>query len=112
MCKSDGPIRVVQYGWPDDSMASFWGRNCGPDPIMASNPTIVITLYGINNTQYKQVTNNTIKWYKNGLQRLIDTYRNNGVKTTLIGSPTAVELLRTNPGTGLMPILSISHWAY
>ncbi len=101
MCDADAPVRVVPFGWPGDSLASFWGRKCGAQPVMASKPTVVTTLYGMNDSRYKQVNDNTIKWYKSGLQRMIDTYKSNGVKTIIIGSPTAVDTTTYKPRNGL-----------
>lgn len=104
MCDADGPVRVVPFGWPGDAMASFWKRPCGAQPVLSTKPTVVTTLYGMNDSRYSQVTDNTIKWYKNGLQRMVDTYKANGVKTIIIGSPTAVDTTTYKPRNGLDPV--------
>jgi hypothetical protein len=92
MCYQDGPVRVVKFGWPGDAMGSFWGRKCGAEPILSLNPTIVTTCYGMNDGRYSALGKNTVKSYRDGLARIVDELRKNGVRQVIVGSPTAVDI--------------------
>lgn len=91
MCYNQGPVRTIKFGWPGDSMGSFWGRKCGADPVLSFRPTIVTTLYGMNDAAYRKVDENTVRRYRNGLVKMIEAYKKNDSCKVIIGSPTAVD---------------------
>ena len=91
MCYGNGPVRTIKFGWPGDSMGSFWGRKCAADPVLAFQPTVVTTLYGMNDAAYRTVGKDTVRHYRNGLVKMVEAYKKNGSCRVIIGSPTAVD---------------------
>ena len=89
-CQPGGPIRTAQFGWSGDSMDWLWGRG-GPAPVLAIKPSVVTTCYGMNDGGYKPVEPATINSYSNGLTRLVQAYKKNGVRLVVVGSPGAVD---------------------
>ncbi|OGV58826.1 MAG: hypothetical protein A2X45_04635, partial [Lentisphaerae bacterium GWF2_50_93] len=91
MCYKDVPVKTVKFGWPGDSMGSFWGRKCGAEPILSVHPSIVTLCYGMNDGGYKALGKDTARHYRNGMEKLVQELKKNGVRTVIIGSPTAVD---------------------
>lgn len=90
MCRAGGPVRAAQFGWGGDSMGWLWGRG-GPKDILAFKPAVVTTCYGMNDGGYKAVTDKTLSDYRNGMLKLMQTFKENGVRTVVVGSPGAVD---------------------
>jgi lysophospholipase L1-like esterase len=102
-CLQDGPVRTAQFGWSGDSMGYLWSRG-GPAPVLAIKPTVVTTCYGMNDGGYKPVEPATINAYRDGMVRLVQEYKKNGVRMVVVGSPGAVDTqtFRQDPAQAAM----------
>jgi len=90
VCHEEGPIHTAQFGWGGDCMRALWGRG-GPRPILSVKPTVVTTLYGMNDGYYAPLTEATASEYRNGLTRLVGEFASNGVRMVIVSSPGAVD---------------------
>ena len=52
VCQAGGPVHTAQFGWGGDSMRFLWSRG-GPKPVLAIKPTVVTTLFGMNDGWYQ-----------------------------------------------------------
>jgi len=90
VCDEKGPIHTAQFGWGGDCMRALWRRG-GPKPILSVKPTVVTTLYGMNDGYYAPLTEASASEYRNGMTRLVNELSSNGVRMVIVGSPGAVD---------------------
>lgn len=89
-CRPQPEVRVAQFGWGGDSMGWFFGRGAA-DSILAFQPTVATTFYGMNDGGYKPLEQKTVDDYRNGMNRLVQRFKQAGVRHLVIGSPGCVD---------------------
>ena len=78
-------------------MGWLFGRG-GQNDILALHPTVVTTCYGMNDGGYRAINEQTLNAYRDGMKRLVTTFKENGVRTVVVGSPGAVDSGRYHGG--------------
>lgn len=103
VCQAGGPVHTAQFGWGGDSMRYLWSRG-GPKPVLSIKPTVVTTLFGMNDGWYQPLCKESESFYRDGMIRLVNELKSNGVRLVIIGSPSAVdtETFRNDPDKAKM----------
>lgn len=98
MCRAAGPVRTAQFGWSGDDVVWIFNRGSEKD-IVSVHPTVVTTCYGMNDGRYGPITDQVLNTYRDGMKKLIATFKENGVRTVVIGSPGVVDSFSYRRGT-------------
>ncbi len=98
MCRAAGPVRTAQFGWSGDDVVWIFNRGSEKD-ILSIHPTIVTTCFGMNDGGYRAITDQILNKYRDGMKRLIATFKDNGVRIVVVGSPGVVDSVSFSRGT-------------
>lgn len=98
MCRAAGSVRTAQFGWSGDDVVWIFNRGSEKD-IVSVHPTVVTTCYGMNDGGYGPINDQVLNRYRDGMKRLIATFKENGVRTVVVGSPGVVDSFSYRRGT-------------
>lgn len=89
MCQPEKNLRVHQFGWSGE-----WARGFVPrieTDVIPFRPTVVTTCYGMNDGAYSPVDPSKQKSYRQAIGDLIATFKKNGARVIIIGTPGVVD---------------------
>lgn len=89
VCAPQRPAAVMQFGWGGDRAPGFAGR-MQHDCLDLFRPTLLTTVYGMNDGGYRAYGDGIGKAYRDGMERLIQQAVASGAKV-LVGGPGAVD---------------------
>jgi lysophospholipase L1-like esterase len=89
MCEPVSGVRVVQFGWGGERTGVFLTRI--KSDVLPFKPTVVTTCYGMNDGNYRPVDDVTTHYYEDPTQKIIETFKANGVRQIVLGSPGCVD---------------------
>jgi lysophospholipase L1-like esterase len=89
MCQPTPGLSVAQFGWAGETAPGFLARvNSDLYPF---KPTFVTTAYGMNDGAYTALTDTIASTYRQAQTDLVDSFKKNGVRMVVIGSPKCVD---------------------
>ena len=89
MCQPTPGLSVAQFGWAGETAPGFLARvNSDLYPF---KPTFVTTAYGMNDGAYTALTDDIANTYRKAQTDLVDSFKKNGVRMVVIGSPKCVD---------------------
>lgn len=89
MCQPVANVRAVQFGWSGDTS---WGLNSKLDRfVLPFKPTAVTTCYGMNDGNYRALTPERIKQYREAHQNIVKKFKAAGIHYIVLGSPGVVD---------------------
>jgi lysophospholipase L1-like esterase len=86
------PVRVgsvQQIGWSGEALPGLLGR-IGSD-VLPFHPTVVTTLYGMNDGGYKPTRPDTVAAFRKNTASAIRAFKAAGARLVVVGSPGAVD---------------------
>lgn len=95
-CSGVPDLAVFQYGWSGERADGFANR-CEND-LAGFQPTVATTCYGMNDGSYQPYSDQIGKAYEDNMRRVLANLAKIGVRTTIVGSPGAVDQAFFRPG--------------
>jgi len=89
MCRPAAQMRVMQAGWGGEVVHGFISRV--DRDVLALNPTVVTTCYGMNDGGYGGFDEGRAKLYRDTHKSLVAKLRGAGVRMVVLGSPGVVD---------------------
>jgi lysophospholipase L1-like esterase len=89
MCQPQPKLSAIQFGWSGEQASGFLDRM--KNDALVFKPTVVTTCYGMNDGHYAASTPETLETYRKSMTAIVDTFKANGVRFIVIGSPGAVD---------------------
>ncbi|MCM8527056.1 MAG: SGNH/GDSL hydrolase family protein [Lentisphaeraceae bacterium] len=94
-CVPELDLKTLQYGWGGETAPGFTHRMAYD--ILAWNPTLATTCYGMNDGAYRPYEDWIGKRYNEGMSKIVDFMKKNNVRM-IIGSPGVVDTDTWNQG--------------
>lgn len=95
-CSGVPDIAVFQYGWSGERADGFANRL--ENDLAGFKPTVATTCYGMNDGSYQPYTDQIGGAYEANMRRVLAGLAKAGVRTTVVGSPGAVDQAFFRPG--------------
>lgn len=89
MCQPKDNLRVVQFGWGDDTAAGFANRM--ENDMLRFQPTLITTCFGMNDGGYGPLTKERAELYRQSQQQIVDKAKAAGLRTIVVGSSGCVD---------------------
>jgi lysophospholipase L1-like esterase len=89
MCQPQPKLSVVQFGWSGQQASDFFFRM--KNDVIPFKPTVATICYGMNDGRYAPRNAETRDKYRKYITDIVDTFKANGVRSIVVGSPTAVD---------------------
>src|SRR5258706_1881290 len=89
MCKPQGDLRVMQFGWSGEVAPGFLAKM--PNEAMKFPFTVGTTGYGMNDGAYSPMTPEKGERYRTAMQGIVDNFKKHGVHFIVVGSPGCVD---------------------
>lgn len=94
-CVPELELKTLQYGWSGETAPGFTNRMVYD--ILAWNPTLATTCYGMNDGAYRPYEDWIGKRYTDGMTKIVDFMKENNVRM-IVGSPGVVDTDTWNQG--------------
>ena len=88
MCRPRSELRAMQFGWGGETAPGFLGRMSN---VLRFPVTAATTCYGMNDGGYAPLTPERAAAYRDGMTKIVDTFKKSGVRLIVVGSPGAVD---------------------
>jgi len=95
-CSGVPDLKVFQYGWGGERADGFANRL--ENDLASFQPTVVTLCYGMNDGSYQPFNEQIGRTYEGNMRRILAGLTKVGVRTTVIGSPGAVDQYFFRPG--------------
>lgn len=82
-------VKTIQFGWGGDNARHF--SDSWEQVALTFSPTVVTTSYGMNDGGYASFNEKTGSSYRDGMTRVVDNFKQGGVRTVIVGSPGVVD---------------------
>ncbi|MDB5324080.1 MAG: LysophospholiPASe [Phycisphaerales bacterium] len=89
MCKPQGDLRVMQFGWSGEVAPGFLAKM--PNEALKFPFTVATTAYGMNDGAYSPMTPEKGERYRTAMQGIVDNFKKHGVHFIVVGSPGCVD---------------------
>jgi lysophospholipase L1-like esterase len=89
MCQPQPKLSAIQFGWGGEQAPTFLARM--KNDALVFKPTVVTTCYGMNDGHYIATTPATLDTYRTSMTGIVDTFKANGVRFIVVGTPGAVD---------------------
>ncbi|CAN5784941.1 SGNH/GDSL hydrolase family protein [soil metagenome] len=89
MCQPAPKLQTVQFGWSGETAQGFLARL--KNDVLAFKPTVATTCYGMNDGGYAALAPERATLYKTSMEGIVKTFKENGVRFLVVGSPGAVD---------------------
>jgi lysophospholipase L1-like esterase len=95
-CSGVPDVSVFQYGWSGERANGFADRL--ENDLAGFKPTVATTCYGMNDGSYQPFNDQIGQAYESNMRRVLTGLAKIGVRTTVVGSPGAVDQAFFRPG--------------
>ena len=95
-CSGVPDLKVLQYGWSGERADGFANRM--ENDLAGFGPTVVTLCYGMNDGSYQPFNEQIGRTYETNMRRILTGLPKLGVRTTVVGSPGAVDQFFFRPG--------------
>ena len=95
-CSGVPDVAVFQYGWSGERADGFANRL--ENDLAGFKPTVATTCYGMNDGSYQPFNDQIGQAYETNMRRVLSGLAKIGVRTTVVGSPGAVDQAFFRPG--------------
>jgi lysophospholipase L1-like esterase len=89
MCQPQPKLSAIQFGWGGERAPGFLLRM--KNDALVFKPTVATTCYGMNDGGYTATTPQTLDTYRQAMTGIVDTFKANGVRFIVVGTPGAVD---------------------
>jgi lysophospholipase L1-like esterase len=89
MCRPAANLQAVQLGWGGEGALSF-ARRMKSDAL-PFKPTVATIFYGMNDGGYTASDPVRLKLFRDGMNSIVSTFKENGVRTIVAGTPGVVD---------------------
>jgi lysophospholipase L1-like esterase len=89
MCRPVDGVQAMQISWPGEAAYNFLLRQ--KNDCLVFNPTAATICFGMNDAGYAATTPDRLKGYRGCLTRVIENFKQAGVRFIIVGSPTVVD---------------------
>ncbi len=89
MCQPAPDLKAHQFGWGGEKADGFLNRM--HTDVLPFAPTVATTCYGMNDGAYNAIDPSRQEAYRKNTEAIIKTFRDNGVRFIVIGSPGVVD---------------------
>ena len=89
MCQPQPKLSAIQFGWSGERAPGFLARM--KNDALFFKPTVATTCYGMNDGGYVATTPATLDTYRTSMTGIVDTFKANGVRFIVVGTPGAVD---------------------
>ncbi|MDR1146542.1 MAG: GDSL-type esterase/lipase family protein [Verrucomicrobiales bacterium] len=97
MCQPVPGVRALQFGSNGAGAYVLGART--PENLALFHPTVVTTMYGMNDGQYQPLNEERAAAFRQGTENSIKALRDIGVREIIVGSPSYVDWVRNPEGT-------------